>query len=93
VVFNSQKNGGCNVARAFSKTLRAQRARCLPFQIGCAICLPLLGARNLPEELELSQKALFLRLLKEILKAALTERRIKRIYSKPKTVAFAGKAA
>ncbi|MDR1541676.1 MAG: hypothetical protein LBU32_27555 [Clostridiales bacterium] len=49
--FNSQKNGGCNAVRAFSKTLRTQKARYLPFHIGRAFCQPLPGARNLPEEL------------------------------------------
>jgi hypothetical protein len=86
--FNSQKNGGYNAVHAFSKTLRTQKAHCLPFQIGRAICQLLPSACSLPEELE-SQKSLFLRLLEEILKAALSKRRIKRIYSQPKTFAFA----
>jgi hypothetical protein len=29
--FNSQKSGGCNATRAFSKTLRTQRVHYLPF--------------------------------------------------------------
>jgi hypothetical protein len=86
--FNSQKTEAAMLC-AFSRTLRTQRAHYLPFQIGRAICQLLLSARSLLKELELSQKALFHRLPGEILGAALSKRRIKRVYSQPETFAFA----